>query len=76
MVTLIFLGGCVWVMYVYVCDASTHKVGRQPGDYIIVIILIFYGLTYCKSTNFGVLLYLANCVFSLILVASKYVIVR
>ena len=31
---------------------------------------------YCKSTNFGVLLYLANCVFSLIFVAPTYVIVR
>ena len=28
---------------------------------------------YCKSTNFGVLLYLANCVFSLIFVAPTYV---
>ena len=26
---------------------------------------------YCKSTNFGVLLYLANCVFSLIFVAAN-----
>ena len=34
---------------------------------------------YCKSTNFGMLLYLANlanCVFSLIFVVPKYVIVR
>ena len=26
---------------------------------------------YCKSTNFGLLLYLANCVFSLIFVAAN-----
>ena len=35
--------------------------------------------TYCKSTNFGVLLYLANltnCMFSLIYVKPTYVIVR
>ena len=34
----------------------------------------FESITYCKSTNFGVLLYLANlanCVFSLIFVAAK-----
>ena len=28
-------------------------------------------MIYCKSTNFGVLLYLANCVFSLIFVTAK-----
>ena len=28
-------------------------------------------LKYCKSTNFGVLLYLANCIFSLIFAAAN-----
>ena len=39
-------------------DDRMQSPGRQPT-------------LYCKSTNFGMLLYLANCVFSLIFVAAN-----
>ena len=36
-----------------------------------IILLFWFTYACCKSTNFGVLLYLANCVSSLIFVAAN-----
>ena len=52
----------------------TYSYNEVLADYKTNVILIFTSSIYCKSTNFGVLLYLANlanCVSSLIFVAAN-----